>query len=399
MILSCLAYVNKVLVAGCRSSHNNSQMETYAQISKNLGPKQPRIYESDEESKTIDDDEYSYIEDDEQYADGNKYNESHKRRPTRIHKRCGNNKSDLAYYDGCHNELWKRHDRFKKDYGNCDYDQRCKYVSQNNCNCHDKHITTNEGLDFCDLCALRSIQNNVDDLEFAKEAKGIHEQTKHPSPICYNENQNISDEWNHDYCCNIANMNITPNEWNHNCTSIDSKQNLDDQPTRAKKEQILDDQPTRDKQKQILEYQPIKAKLKQNLKHQPTKAKQKQTVNYQPTKLEQKLDPDKEIYNFLDMQSQMSGGSPVSLTHAIEDTTKHGNDVLKHTIRSSMIHPGSSSKLLIPKPASFHEAHKPLDMIQRATSTLQQVTNQDIDKFNQGPMNKTYVTNSQDNLV
>lgn len=384
--MSCLAYVNKVLIAGCRSSHNNSQMETYAQISKNLGPKQPHIYESDEESKTIDDDEYSYIEDDEQYVDGNKYNESHKRRPTRIHKRFGNNKNDLAYYDGYHNEVWKRHDRFKKDYGNCDYDQRCKYVSKSNCDCHDKHITTNEGLDFRDLCALRSIQNNVDDLEFAKEAKGVHERTKHPSPICYNENQNIIDGWNHDCCCNITNMNITPNEWNRNCTSINSKQDLDDQPTRAKQKQILNDQP-------------IKAKQKQNLKYQPTKAKQKQNVNYQPTKLEQKLDPDKEIYNFLDMQSQTSGGSPVSLTHAIEDTSKHGNDVLKHTIRSSMIHPGSSSKKLMPELTSFHEAHRPLDMIQRATSTLQQVTDQDIDKFNQGPMNKTYVIDSQDNLV
>ncbi len=373
VISSCLAYVNKVLVAGCRSSHNNSQMETYAQISKNLGPKQPHIYESDEESKTIDDDEYSYIEDDEQYVDAKKYNESHKKRPTRIHKRFGNNKSDLAYYDGYPNELWKRHDRFKKDYGNCDYDQRCKYVSKNNCNCHGKHITTNEGLDFRDLCALRSIQNNVDDLEFAKKTKGIHEHTKHPSPICYNENQNIIDEWNHDCCCNIPNMNIMPNEWNRNCTSIDSKQNLDYQPIRAKQKKILDDQ--------------------------PIKTNQKQNVKYQPTKLEQKLDPDKEIYNFLDMQSQTYGGSPVSLTHAIEDTSKHGNDVLKRTIKSSMIHPGSSSKLLVPKPTSFHETHKPLDMIQRATSTLQQVTNQDIDKFNQGPMNKTYVINNQDNLV
>ncbi len=383
--MSCLIYVNKVLVAGRRSSHNNSQMETYAQISKNLGPNKPQIYESDEESKTIDDDEYSYIEDDEQYANGNKYNESHKRRPTRIHKRFGNNKSDFAYYDGYHNELWKRHDRFKKDYGNCDYDQRCKYVNKNNCNCHDKHITTNKGLDFHDLCALRSIQNNVDDLEFTKEAKGVHEHTKHPLHVCYDENQNIIDEWNHDCCCNIANMNITPNEWNHNCTSIDSKQNLDDQPTRAKQKKILNDQP-------------IKAKQNQNLEYQPTKEKQKQNVN-QPPKLEQKLDPNKEIYNFLDMQSQTSGGSPVSLTHAIEDTSKHGNDVLKHTIRSSMIHPGSSSKQIVPKPTSFHEAHKPLDMIQRATSTLQQVIDQDIDKLNQGHMNKTYVINSQDNLV
>ncbi len=384
--MSCLAYVNKILVAGCRSSHNNSQMETYAQISKNLGPKQPHVYESDEESKTIDDVEYSYIEDDEQYAYDNKYNESHKRRPTGIHKRFGNNKSDLAYYDGYPNELWKRHDRFKKDYGNCDYDQRCKYVSKNNCNCHDKHIATNEGLDFHDLCALRSLQNNVDDLEFTKEAKGVHEHTKHLSHVCYNENQNIIDELNHDCCCNIANMNIMPNEWNHNSTSINSKQNLNDHPTKAKQKQLLDDQP-------------LKAKQKQNLKYQPTTAKQKENVNYQPTKLEHKLDPDKEIYNFLDMQSQTSGGSPVSLTHAIEDTSKHGNDVLKHTIRSSMIHPGSSSKLLEPKPTLFHEAHKPLDMIQRATSTLQQVTDQDIDKFNQGPVNKTYVINNQDNLV